>query len=237
MTSGPDFTHVVDWVFDLDNTLYPSECDLFAEIDRRMKSFVMEALNVDAAEAVALQKRYYVEHGTTLNGLMTQHGVEPDAYLDYVHDIDLTPVEPCQILRANLEALPGRKFVFTNGSLGHAARVTKRRGLDGVFDAMFSISCADYAPKPQRPAYDSFVARFGIQPDKAAFFEDMARNLEVPHAMGFETVLVRTNKDWSHEPEGARPAGAGEQPAHVHHATDDLTAFLGALRLAPRLSA
>lgn len=229
--AAPDFSHVRDWVFDLDNTLYPSECDLFAQIDTRMTAFVMNELGLDHDAARALQKRYYAEHGTTLNGLMTVHGVAPDAYLDYVHDIDLAPVEACRHLRGAIEALPGRKFVFTNGSLAHAERVTAKRGLEGAFDGMFSIACAAFAPKPQRAAYDRFLARFDIAPTAAAMFEDMARNLEAPFEMGFETVLVRTGKDWSHEPEGVRPAGPDETHAHVKHAVDDLTGFLRAIKL------
>lgn len=221
------FTHVDAWVFDLDNTLYPSECDLFAQIDQRMTAFVSEALGVPRDEALRVQKRYYADHGTTLNGLMRLHDVEPDAYLDYVHDIDLTPVEACRTLRGRIESLPGRKFIFTNGSLGHADRVAAKRGLEGVFDGMFSIACAAFTPKPQAEAYDRFFDRFSIEPQRAAMFEDIPRNLEVPHARGMTTVLVRTGKDWSHEPEEARPAGPDAAPDHVHHVTDDLTAFLG----------
>ncbi|MCG8443121.1 MAG: pyrimidine 5'-nucleotidase [Caulobacterales bacterium] len=224
---APDLAHVAVWVFDLDNTLYPSECDLFAQIDQRMTAFVAEALGVDAAEARAVQKRYYAEHGTTLNGLMRLHGVEPDDYLDYVHDIDLTPVEACANLRARIDALPGRKIVFTNGSRAHAERVVDKRGLAGLFDAVFDIAEAGFEPKPFRAAYDRLVERFAIAPERAAMFEDLPRNLEVAHAMGFTTVLVRTTKDWSHEPIEARPAGPDADHDHVHFATDDLAAFLG----------
>ncbi len=226
--SMPDFRHVEAWVFDLDNTLYPSECDLFAQIDRRMTAFVSQALQVDEAEARRLQKLYYADHGTTLNGLMTLHGVEPDAYMDFVHDIDLGPVEACAVLRSRIEALPGRKFVFTNGSLGHAERVTAKRGLEDVFDGMFSVACAAFTPKPQREAYERFLSRFSVDPARAAMFEDIPRNLEAPFDMGFETVLVVTAKDWSHEPEEARPAAHdAPPPPHVGHVTDDLTDFLG----------
>ena len=230
MSDTADFDHVDSWVFDLDNTLYPSECDLFAQIDKRMTRFVADALDVSTDEARDVQKRYYAEHGTTLNGLMRLHDVAPHQYLDYVHDIDLTPVEPSETLRSRIEALPGRKFVFTNGSLGHAQRVAERRGLAGVFDDMFDIAAAGFEPKPYRLAYNRFLSRFGVDPSRAAMFEDIPRNLETPHEMGFVTVLVRTTKDWSHEPAEARPAGPDEDHDHVHHTTDDLTEFLGGIQ-------
>jgi len=223
-----DFRHIDAWVFDLDNTLYPSECDLFDQVDRRMTQFVAEALSLAPTEARALQKRYYVEHGTTLSGLMKLHDIDADAFLDYVHDIDLTPVSACAVLRANIAKLPGKKFVFTNGSLGHAERVVKKRGLEGVFDDMFDIKAAEFTPKPHAPAYDRMLARFAIEPTRAAMFEDIARNLAHPATIGFTTVLVRTGKDWSHEPEHVRPAALDDPtPDHVHHTTDDLTGFLG----------
>ncbi|MGD2134182.1 MAG: pyrimidine 5'-nucleotidase [Maricaulaceae bacterium] len=224
------FEQVEAWAFDLDNTLYPSECDLFAQVDVRMTEYVARALGLSPGEARAVQKRYYAEHGTTLAGLMKLHDVPPDDFLDYVHDIDLAPVEPCAILRANIAALPGRKFVFTNGSRGHADRVLDKRGLTGLFDDVFDITASAYAPKPMRDAYERFVAHCGVDPRRAAMFEDIPRNLAPAAEMGFVTVLVRTGKDWSYEPEHARPAGPGEAPDHVDHVTDDLTAFLGTLR-------
>ncbi len=229
-----DLTHIDTWVFDLDNTLYPSACDLFAQIDVRMTQFVAQELNVDLVEARVLQKRYYAEDGTTLNGLMRRHGVAPDAYLDFVHDIDLSPIESCSTLRAEVEALPGRRLVFTNGSVAHAERVLEKRGLTGLFEGVFDIAAARYAPKPFPDAYARFIDAHDIQPTSAAFFEDIARNLTEPHALGFTTVLVRTDKDWSHEPAGVRPAGVDETHDHVHHATNDLTAFLATSRHAGR---
>jgi putative hydrolase of the HAD superfamily len=214
------------WVFDLDNTLYPAECDLFAQIDVRMSAYVATLLDVSVEEARRVQKQYYLEYGTTLAGLMARHAVDPHEYLHYVHDIDVSPVEPDAELAALIGALPGRRLVFTNGSRAHADRVVTRLGLAGLFDDHFDIVAADFAPKPQRAAYDRLIARHGFDPNGAVLFEDIPRNLEPAAALGFTTVLVRTTKDWSHEPEGARPAGPGEAPAHVHHVTDCLKAFL-----------
>ncbi|MEM9939117.1 MAG: pyrimidine 5'-nucleotidase [Pseudomonadota bacterium] len=218
------------WVFDLDNTLYPAGCDLFAEIDQRMTDFVARFLHMERTEARALQKKYYAEHGTTLNGLMTLHGMDPAEFLSHVHEIDLSPLPQDQDLAEAITALPGRKFVYTNGSRGHADRVTKYMGLGNVFDGAFAIEDSAYTPKPAQSSYDGFCARFDIVPEEAVFFEDLARNLAPAHKMGFATVLVQSDKDWSHEPEAARPAGIGDdRPPHIDYVTDNLTRFLRAL--------
>ncbi|MEE9379922.1 MAG: pyrimidine 5'-nucleotidase [Hyphomonadaceae bacterium] len=226
-SSAPSLAHVRDWVFDLDNTLYPATCDLFAQIDVRMTEFVSSLLNLPEGAARAVQKHYYSEHGTTLNGLMLHHGLEPAEFLDYVHDIDLSPVLHSEALCAAMAALPGRKFVYTNGSRGHADQVMAKLKIDHLFDGVFAIEDSDYTPKPHQASFDRFVAEHNIVPSDAAFFEDLARNLEPAHAMGFVTVLVHSTKDWSHEPEGARPASTGDDAPHfVHYVTDNLTAFL-----------
>ena len=214
------------WVFDLDNTLYPAECDLFAQIDVRMSEYVSRLLSVDIDTARVTQKQYLVEHGTTLNGLMVVNGIDPAPYLDYVHDIDLSPVDPDPELARLVAALPGKKIVFTNGSRGHAERVTDKLGLGGLFHHFFSIEDADYVPKPRPQAFARLIAQCGVEPRQSVFFEDLARNLEPAEALGFTTVLVTSTKDWSHEPPEARPAGAGEAPAFVHHVTSDLKEFL-----------
>ena len=215
------------WVFDLDNTLYPAECDLFAEIDQRMTDFVARFLRLPRDEARATQKRYYSEHGTTLNGLMSMHGMKPDEFLAHVHEIDLSPLPRTPDLAAAIAALPGRKFVYTNGSRGHAKRVTDYMGLGEVFDGSFAIEDSDFTPKPNQSSYDAFTAQFEIDPNCAVFFEDLARNLAPAQTMGFATVLVQSEKDWSHEPADVRPAGIGDDlPAHIDYVTRDLKQFL-----------
>lgn len=211
--SAPDFSHVEAWVFDLDNTLYPSECDLFAQIDVRMRDWVADFLKVSPDEARIIQKRYYADHGTTLKGLMAVHGADPGPYLDYVHEIELDVLEHDALLAE------------------HAERVLEKRGLADLFDAIFDIQAAGFEPKPARIAFDRMAKATGVAPRRAAMFEDLARNLEPAAELGFTTVLVTTGKDWSHEPEGARPAAAGEAPDFVDHVTDDLTAFLGDLKV------
>lgn len=227
-----DLTHADHWVFDLDNTLYPAECDLFAQIDVRMTEFVSNALSLPSEEARRVQKQYYADHGTTLNGLMTVHGLDPAPFLEYVHDLDLSPVPLLIDLRHAIEALPGRKYVFTNGSRGHADRVVEKLGLTGAFDDHFGIEDTGYAPKPRIEAFDRFHERYGIDPEVAVMFEDMPRNLKTAHDLGYTTVLVHSDKDWSHEPENARPAGANHAADHIHYLTDCLTSFLKAARTA-----
>ncbi|MDJ0922416.1 MAG: pyrimidine 5'-nucleotidase [Henriciella sp.] len=218
------------WVFDLDNTLYPAECDLFAEIDQRMTDFVARFLHLERTEARALQKKYYAEHGTTLNGLMTLHGMDPADFLAHVHEIDLSPLPRDPSLADAITGLPGRKYVYTNGSRVHVDRVTKYMGLSQVFDGAFAIEDSAYTPKPAQSSYDAFCSKFAIRPERAVFFEDLARNLAPAHGMGFVTVLVQSDKDWSHEPEAARPAGIGDDhPPHIDYVTDDLTRFLRGL--------
>ncbi len=223
----PGFGHVRDWVFDLDNTLYPSTCDIFSEMDRRMTEFIARFLRVDTLEARRLQKTYYAEHGTTLKGLMTLHGMAPSDFLAHVHEVDLSPIMPCERLRAAIDALPGRRIVYTNGSRRHAERVTRHMGLDHLFDAMSGIEDAHYHPKPQQESYDRFCELHGVEPAAAIFFEDMARNLKPAHDMGFTTVLVHAGGVFSNEPDEGRPANvAAPLPEHVDHLTGDLAGFL-----------
>ncbi len=228
------FADVDLWIFDLDNTLYPAECNLFRQIDARMAAFIEARLNLAHADARKLQKDYYVRYGTTLSGLMREHGVAPGDFLDFVHDIDASVVPRNPTLRANIDALPGRKFVFTNGTVAHAENVLARIGLTDLFADIFDIEAAAYTPKPHREAYDRFLGRAGAAPERAAMFEDIAHNLAEPHARGMTTVLVASDAPWmDDEPPEKRPAHRAEaiDADHVHHVTDDLTDFLR--RIAP----
>ena len=213
--AAEQFHHVRNWVFDLDNTLYPPSARLFDQIEVRMTAFVMEALGVERGEADRLRRHYWQLYGTTLAGLMHEHDVDPAPYLTTVHDIDLGHLEPDPALRAGIAALPGRRIVYTNGSAPYADRVLRARGLDGLFDAVYGVEHAGFRPKPERAAFETIFARDGIAADRAAMFEDDPRNLAAPHAMGMRTVHVAP------EPEPA---------AHIHHHTDDLAAFLTILR-------
>jgi putative hydrolase of the HAD superfamily len=225
---APDLSHVENWVFDLDNTLYPARCNLFAQIDRRMAGFIEAQLGMPPEEARRLQKAYYVRYGTTLSGLMIEHGIAADDFLAHVHDIDVTVLDEDARLRAAIEALPGRRFIFTNGSTRHAERVTEQLGIAGLFDGIFDIRAAGYTPKPHRAAYERFIASHSLAPAASAMFEDIAHNLEAADALGMTTVLVRSDVSWfADEPDAKRPARPGDATGeHIHHVTDDLADFL-----------
>lgn len=225
------FSGVEHWVFDLDNTLYPPACDLFGQIDQRMCAFIMNFLNVDDNEARRLQKAFYVQHGTTLSGLMAEHGVEPEAFLSYVHEIDVSVVEPHEKLGYAIRSLPGTKTVFTNGSVRHATNVIQRLGIADVFSGIYDIASTGYAPKPGRMAYERFVSTSGIDPARAAMFEDIPRNLAVPHELGMVTVWVKPQaieRTMPAERHLRLSLEEGDAP-YVHHATEDLAAFLESL--------
>jgi len=184
------FDHVKTWIFDLDNTLYHPSARLFDQINVRMTGFIMRELSVTKAAADALRRGYWERHGTTLRGLIEEHGTDADAFLAEVHDIDLSALSPDAGLAEAIAGLPGRKIVHTNGARSHAARVLAARGLTGAFDAVYAIEDKGMVPKPQRAAYDRIVALAGIDPARAAMIEDDVRNLEVPKAMGMATVWL-----------------------------------------------
>jgi putative hydrolase of the HAD superfamily len=218
-------SHITDWVFDLDNTLYPRECNLFAQIDVRITHYVMELTRLDFEAARALQKTYYRDFGTTLNGLMLQHEVDPDHFLANVHAIDYSPVAAHPDLVAAIRDLPGRKFILTNGDVGHARAVLARLGGADLFEHVYDIRAMTYVPKPHREAYAGFFATHGVDPTSAVMFDDLEKNLVVPHEMGMATVQVVAGPDYAHEQVDAWELGRGDS-AHVHHVTDDLARFL-----------
>lgn len=208
------FAHVETWVFDLDNTLYPPHMRLFDQIETRMTAYVMRVLDVAEAEADRLRAEYWARFGTTLAGLMDVHDVDPAPYLTDVHDIDFSVLEPDPHLAAQVRSLGGRKIVYTNGSAPYAEQVLQHRGLSGIFDAVYGVEHAGFRPKPERAAFETVFAKASVQPQRAAMFEDDTRNLQVPHALGMQTVHVAPD-----------PAPAD----HIHHHTDDLGRFLQAL--------
>ncbi len=208
------FSHVRHWVFDLDNTLYPPAVRLFDQIERKMTDVVMRVTGTDQTEANTLRKRWWMDHGTTLAGLMANHQLDPDAYLTEVHDISFDALESDPHLAELISNLPGRKIVYTNGSAPYAARVLEARGLDAAFDAIYGVEHANYRPKPEPQAFETVFSLSGTDAATAAMFEDDPRNLAAPHAMGMRTVHVA--------PERAE----GE---HIQHHTDDLTEFLARL--------
>jgi len=197
----PRLSHVDTWIFDLDNTLYPARADLFARIDARMTRFIAELLHVDDGEAHRVQKAYFHGHGTTLAGLMAEHDVDPHAFLDYVHDIEMEVLEADAPLAAAIAALPGRKLVFTNGDTPYALRVLDRLGLGGSFEAIHDIHAMALQPKPQASAYAGLCAALAVEPTRAVFVEDMARNLKPAKAIGMTTVWIDNGSEQGPEAE------------------------------------
>ena len=224
------FHHVETWVFDLDNTLYPHHLNLWQQVDERIRDYIARFLKVTHEEAFRLQKDYYKRYGTSMRGLMTEHGMAPDDFLDFVHQIDHSPLEPNAALGAAIENLPGRKVILTIGTRRHADAVLARLKLDRHFEDVFDIVAAELEPKPSPQTYDRFLSTLKVDARRTAMFEDLARNLAIPHALGMTTVLVvpqHTREvfrdDWELE---------GRDAPHVDHVTDDLVGFLERIKAA-----
>ena len=220
------FDQVETWVFDLDNTLYPHHLNLWQQVDERIRLYIERLLKLPKDDAFRLQKDYYRRYGTTLRGLMLEHGLQPDDFLDFVHEIDHSPLQPDPQLGAAIEKLPGRKLILTNGTRKHADAVMRRLAIDEYFEDVFDIEAAELEPKPSPKTYERFLVHHGVDPNKTAMFEDLARNLATPHSLGMTTVLVIPQgtrevlrEDWEFE---------GRDDDHVDYVTDDLTGFLQA---------
>lgn len=214
-----EFSHVQNWVFDLDDTLYPSTSALFPQIRARMGLYVQKLLGVDEAEARALRQLYYREYGTTLAGLMHHHEIDPDDFLKFAHDIDHSIVKPNLHLLSAISMLKGKKFVFTNGSLYHAQRTITSLGLEGVFEDIFDIKMANYIPKPAQETYEKFFSHTGIDPKFSLMFEDLPQNLRVPKQYGMKTILIADQGEVHNE----LKEHLGE---HIDYQINDLAGFL-----------
>lgn len=213
-----DLTHVEVWLFDLDNTLYPPECELMGMVDARMNRFIERQTGLTGEAAKALRRRYYLDHGTTLAGLMANHGVDPAAFLSEVQDVGMDCVSPDPAMRAALSRLPGRRLVFTNAGGRYAGRVLEKLAIADLFEDIFHLEAGDYVPKPQPQVFERIVGRHGLKAEATAFFEDSERNLEPAAALGMTTVLVGPN---------ALESAA----SFVHHRTLSLPPFLDAARV------
>ena len=220
------FTSIDTWVFDLDNTLYPRHCDLFHQIDIAMTSYVSRTTGLDHQEARKLQKDLYRDYGTTLNGMMVTHAIDPHDFLSAVHDIDYSPLPKTPGLNQQLSQLPGRKIIYTNGSVEHAENTLSAMDVDvSLFDGIFDIVASSFEPKPMQSAFSTFLGKFDVDPARSAMFEDLPRNLEPAKQSGMLTVLITPKAEgktaiesWEH---------SDEHHHHVDHRTDDLEAFLG----------
>ena len=217
------------WIFDLDNVLYPADCSLFDLVSARITQYVMRHFDVPEDEARAAQRALFLEHGTTLNGLMARHDIDPLGYLDFVHDIPMDRLSPAPELAARIAALPGRKLVFTNGDATYAARVLAARGLSNVFEGVHDIIASGYHPKPHAPAYQSLLSAWDFDPTRTVFFEDMAVNLRPAKALGMTTAWVKAvlgggGHDWGHD-----PAHLNGLPDYVDYVEDSLESALDRL--------
>lgn len=199
----PALSHVDCWIFDLDLTLYAPEHGIMGQVRERIATYVERFFDIGSDEAHRIRHDYWQRYGTTLGGLMTEHGVDPHGYLDFVHDVDLSALEPCEALRTGIESLPGRKLIFTNADLPYAERVLAARGLTGLFEDVFDIHRMDHRPKPSPGSYETLCSAFAIDPAAALFIEDSVQNLAPAKAMGMTTIWI--DHEFEDNPDGGHP--------------------------------
>ena len=214
------FSHVRDWIFDLDNCLYPASTGLFELIDQRMGAYIQRLLDCDQQEARRVQKEHFHTHGTTLAGLMRHHGVDPHEFLQDVHAIPLDRVSRDERLAAALARLPGRRFVFTNGDEPYARRVLEAIGVHAEFDDLHDIHASGFRPKPDPHGYQRMCERFGIDPRRALFVEDMAANLKPAKALGMTTVWVDN---------GSERGSHGAEESFIDYRIDNVADWLDSI--------
>ena len=224
-----DLTKIKHWVFDLDNTLYPASSNLFNKIDVRMKKFIIKKLKIEPDEAYKIQKKYYIEYGTTLSGLMKNHNVMPKEFLDYVHKIDTSSLKVDIRLKKALKKLPGELYIYTNASKSHAINVMKRLEINKYINKIFDIENANYTPKPSKESLDIFIKKYNINPKEAVFFEDISKNLINAKKIGFQTVLI---KNASHPDKNIQVIKEENiNNKFIDHISYDLPATLGEIYL------
>ena len=205
------------WIFDLDNTLYSGDTKVFDQVDKKMSKFISEKLNVSLEEAKKIQKNYFHEYNTTLNGMIKNHEIDANEFLEFVHDVDLDFLKEDKLLKREISNLNGKKFIFTNGSKAHAANVTKRIGIEKLFDGVFDIVESDFIPKPSIEPYKKIIEKFKIEPQYSIFIEDIARNLKPAHELGMKTVWIKNDEPWA-----AKFSDSG----FINYKTDNLAKFL-----------
>lgn len=213
---NPALSHVRNWIFDLDNTLYPASANLFPMIDARIGQYVQNLLGLDAVEAHKVQKGYFHAHGTTLAGLMAEHGTDPHHYLADVHDVDMSVLEMNAALVEGLALLPGRKLIFTNGDAPYAMKVLDRLGLGETFEAIHDVHATQYRPKPDPLAYRGLCDAYDLDPHASLFVDDMARNLAPAKAIGMTTVWIDNGSE----------QGPDDGRSFIDYTTTDLGAWL-----------
>ena len=185
------------WIFDLDNTLYDVGTNLFAKVSKRMTGFIQNKFKLEGSTAKDLQREMFLKYGTTMRGLMVEHGMDPEEFLHFVHDIDVSDLEPDPALKKLLENLPGRRLIFTNGSVPHAQRITEQLGIGHLFEGIFDIVAANFVPKPEPIIYQAMVDEFDVVTTASVMIDDMAKNLIPASNLGIRTVWLKHDKDWS----------------------------------------
>jgi len=187
------------WIFDLDNTLYSGNTKVFEQVDKKMSKYISEKLNISVEEAKKTQKNYFHEYNTTLNGMIKNHKIDANEFLEFVHDIDINFLKKNKKLADELEKLGGKKIIFTNGSKKHAINVTSRLGIEQYFDGIFDIVDSDFIPKPSIEAYKKLIEKHKIDPKLSVLVEDIARNLKPAYEMGMKTVWIENDEPWAKE--------------------------------------
>tara|TARA_B110000467_G_C18225553_1_gene425603 strand:+ start:228 stop:890 length:663 start_codon:yes stop_codon:yes gene_type:complete len=205
------------WLFDLDNTLYSGDTKVFDQVDKKMSLFISNKLNVSIEEAKKIQKNYFHEYNTTLNGMIKNHKINAEEFLEFVHDVDLTFLKEDLALQNELTNLVGKKYIFTNGSKAHASNVTKRIGIQNHFDGVFDIVDSDFMPKPSIEPYKKIIQKYGIDPEYCIFIEDIARNLKPAYELGMKTVWIKNDEPWAAE---------FSNENFINYKTDNLSDFL-----------
>ena len=216
------FKSIKFWIFDLDNTLYSGQTKVFEQVDKKMSKYISNKLNIDLEEARKIQKNYFHEYNTTLNGLIKNHKIDPNEFLEFVHDINIDFLEEDPELAEEIKKLDGLKIIFTNGSRKHALNVTKRLGVDQLFDDIFDIVDCDFVPKPLMKPYKKLVEKHKIDPKLCVLVEDIARNLKPAYEMGMKTVWIENNEPW---------ASKFADSDFVNYRTNDLPGFLRKINL------
>ena len=212
-----DLKKIKYWIFDLDNTLYSGDTKVFDQVDKKMSKFISEKLNVSIEEAKKIQKNYFHEYNTTLNGMIKNHKIDANEFLEFVHDVNLDFLKANKPLEQEISNLNGKKFIFTNGSKAHVANVTKRIGIEKLFDGVFDIVESDFIPKPSIEPYKKIIEKYKIEPEYSIFIEDIARNLKPAHELGMKTVWIKNDEPWAAE---------FSESAFINYKTDNLTKFL-----------
>ena len=208
-----------NWIFDLDNTLYSADSGIFQQVHKLMGKFIKNYLNIETKKANEIQRKYYKKHGTTLRGMMDNHGVDPDYFLSEVHKLDYSIVGSNNKLNMELKKLNGKKIIYTNANMEHVLNVLERIELSNFFDHVFDIKMANYKPKAQLTPYNHIVKKFDLNPSKSAMFDDIAKNLVPAKNVGFTSIWIDAGyENFSDDIKSSKK--------YIDFETNDLSVFL-----------